>query len=104
MLVEVEFCRSIGLIGADGVDLETLFTNLLVVSDTYIYGDVGNGLVVKNGGRYHVFLAHMTWKILVKRAGTGGPSNSRYEIDTVRLMHANWQSLPCSYLPVACIF
>ena len=59
MLVEVEFCASIGLIGADGVDLETLFMNLLVVSDTYIYEGVGNCLVVKNGGRYHVFLAHM---------------------------------------------
>ena len=50
MLVEVEFCLSIGLIGIDGVDLETLFMNLLVVSDTYIYEDVGNCLVVKKGG------------------------------------------------------
>ena len=59
MLVEVEFCASIGPIGADGVDLETLFMNLLVVSDTYIYKGLGNCLVVKNGGGYHVFLAHM---------------------------------------------
>ena len=50
MLVKVEFCPSIGLVGADGVDLETLFMNLLVVSDTYIYEDVGNCLVVKKGG------------------------------------------------------
>ena len=61
MLVEVEFCPTIGLIGVDDVDLETLFTNLLVVSDTYIYEDVGNCLVVKNGGGYHVFLAHMEY-------------------------------------------
>ena len=42
MLVEVEFCPSIGLIGAVGVDLESLFMNPLVASDTYIYEDVGN--------------------------------------------------------------
>ena len=59
--MEVEFCPSIGLIGTDGVDLETLFMNLLVVSATYIYEDVGNCLVVKNGGSYHVFLAHMEY-------------------------------------------
>ena len=59
VLVEVGFCPSIGLIGTDGVDLETLFMHLSVVSDTCIYEDVGNCLVVKNGGRYHVFLAHM---------------------------------------------
>ena len=61
MLVEVDFCPSIGLVGADGVDLETLFMNLLVVSDTYIYEDVGNCLVVKNGDSYRVFLAHMEY-------------------------------------------
>ena len=61
MLVEVEFCPSIGHVGADGVNLETLFMNLLVVSDTYIYEDVGNCLVVKNGGGYHVFLAHVEY-------------------------------------------
>ena len=61
MLLEVEFCPSIGLISADGVDLGTLFMNLLVVSDTYIYEGVGNCLVVKNGGRDHVFLAHMEY-------------------------------------------
>ena len=44
------------------------------------------------------------WNILVKRAGTGGPSTSRCEIDTVRLMHANSQTLPCSYLPLIYIF
>ena len=59
MLVKVEFCPSIGLVGADGVDLGTLFMNLSVVSDTYIFEDVGNCLVVKNGGRYHIFLVHM---------------------------------------------
>ena len=59
MLVEVEFYPSFGLIGADGVDLETLFMNLLVVSATYIYEDVGNCLVVKNGDIYRVFLAYM---------------------------------------------
>ena len=61
MLVEVEFYPSFGPIGADGVDLETLFMNLLVVSDTYIYEDVGNCLMVKNGGGYRVFLAHMEY-------------------------------------------
>ena len=61
VLVEVKFGPSIGLIGTDGVNLETLFMNLLVVSDTYIYKDVGNCLVQKNGGRYHVFLAHMDY-------------------------------------------
>ena len=59
MLVEVEFCLSIGLIGIDGVDLETLFMNLLVVSDTYTHEGIGNCLVVKNGGLYHAFLAPM---------------------------------------------
>ena len=61
MLVKVEFYPSFGPIGADGVDLETLFMNLLVVSDTYIYEDVGNCLMVKNGGGYRVFLAHMEY-------------------------------------------
>ena len=61
MLVEVEFCPSSGLIGADGLDLETPFMNALVVSNTYTCEDVGNCLVVKNGGRYHVFLAHMEY-------------------------------------------
>ena len=59
MLAEVEFCPLIGLTGTDGVNLETLFMNLLVVADTYIYKNVGNCLVVKNGGRHHVLLAHM---------------------------------------------
>ena len=59
VLVEVTFCASIGLIGADGVTLKTLFMNLLVVSDTNIYEGVGNCLVVKNGGGYHVFLVHV---------------------------------------------
>ena len=57
--MELEFCPSIALIGADGVDLETLFIHLLVVSNTYIYEDVGNCLVVKNGDIYRVFLAYM---------------------------------------------
>ena len=61
VLMEVGFCPPIGLIGTDDVDLETLFMNLLVVSDTYIYEDVGNCLVVKNGDSYHVFLAHMEY-------------------------------------------
>ena len=51
VVVEVEFCASIGLIGADVVDLETLFMNLLVVSDTYIYEGVGNFLMVKERGQ-----------------------------------------------------
>ena len=45
-----------------------------------------------------------TWNILAKRAGSGGPSTSRCEIDAVRLMHANSQTLPCSYLPLVYIF
>ena len=61
VLIEVGFCPPIGLIGTDDVDLETLFMNLLVVSDTYIYEDVGNCLMVKNGGGYRVFLAHMEY-------------------------------------------
>ena len=61
MLKEVEFYPSFGLIGADGVDLETLFMNLVVVSDTYTYEDVENCLVVKNGDSYRVFLAHMEY-------------------------------------------
>ena len=59
VLIEVGFCPPIGLIGADVVDLEIPFMNLLVVSDTYICEDVGNYLLVKNGGRNHVLLAHM---------------------------------------------
>ena len=51
VLVEVTFCASIGLIGADGVTLKTLFMNLLVVSDTYIYEGVGNFLMVKERGQ-----------------------------------------------------
>ena len=45
-----------------------------------------------------------TWNILVKRAGTGGSSTSRCEIDTIRPMHANSRTLPCIYLPLAYIF
>ena len=60
-LVEVEFCPSIGLIGTDGMDLEALFINLLVVSDTYIYAGVRNCLVVTNGYGYRVLLAHMEY-------------------------------------------
>ena len=45
-----------------------------------------------------------TWNILAKQAGSGGPLNSRHEIDTIRPMHANSQTLPCSYLPLAYIF
>ena len=59
VVVEVEFPSSIGHFGADSVDLETLFMNLLVVSDTYIFEGVGNCSVVTNGGSYHVFLAHI---------------------------------------------
>ena len=61
VLVEVEFSPSIGLIGADNINVEILFMHLSVVSDTYIYEGVRNCLVVKNGGRYHVFLAHMKY-------------------------------------------
>ena len=57
--MEVELCPSIGPVGADNVDLETLFMHLLVVTDTYIYEDVENCLVVTNRGRHHVFLADM---------------------------------------------
>ena len=42
--------------------------------------------------------------ILVKRAGTGGSSKSRHEIDTIRPMYANSRTLSCSYLPLVCIF
>ena len=61
MKVEVEFCPSFGLIGANGVDLETLFMNLLVVSPSYIYEDVRNCLVVTNGYGYCVLMAHMEY-------------------------------------------
>ena len=44
------------------------------------------------------------WNILVNLDGIGGTSNRRHEIDTVRLRHANSQTLPCSCLPVVCIF
>ena len=60
-MVEVGFCPPIGLIGADGVHLETLFMNLLIASDTYMYENVGNYLLVKNGGRYRVLLVHMEY-------------------------------------------
>ena len=59
--MEVEFCPSNGLTGGDGVDLETHFMNLLVVSDTYTHEGIGNCLVVKNGGRCRVFLAYMEY-------------------------------------------
>ena len=45
-----------------------------------------------------------TWNILVKLAGIGGTSNRRHDIDTIRPMHANSKTLPCSYLPVVYIF
>ena len=45
-----------------------------------------------------------TWNVLVKRAGIGGPSTSRHEIDTVHLMDANSQTLACNYLPVIYTF
>ena len=45
-----------------------------------------------------------TWNVLVKRAGIGGPSTSRHEIDTVHLMDANSQTLTCNYLPVVYAF
>ena len=61
MLVEVEFSPSIGLIGTDNINVETLFMHLSVASDTCIYRGVGNCLVVKNGGRSHVSLAHMEY-------------------------------------------
>ena len=60
-VVEVEFPPSIGHFGADSVDLETLFMNVLVVSDTHIYYGVGNCLVAKNGGRHRVFMARMEY-------------------------------------------
>ena len=56
-------CPSIGLIGADGVDLETLVMNLLVVSPTcsYVYGEITNCLVVQRIGRYLLSSWH-TWR------------------------------------------
>ena len=45
-----------------------------------------------------------TWNILAKRAGFRGPSTSRCETDTIRSMHANSRTLPCSYLPLVYIF
>ena len=45
-----------------------------------------------------------TWNILVKRAGIGGPSTSRHEIDTVCLMDANSRALACNCLPVVHAF
>ena len=56
MVIDLSLLRFVSFEG-----LETLFMNLLVVSDTYIHEGVGNCLVVKNGGRYRVFLAHMEY-------------------------------------------
>ena len=100
--MRVEFSPSIGLVGADGVDLETLFMNLLVVSDTYAHEGVGNCLVAKNGAG--IVSSWHAWNIMVKLAGIGGTSNRKHEIDAIRLMHATSQTLPCSYLPVVFIF
>ena len=44
------------------------------------------------------------WSVLMKQAGIGGTSKRRHEIDTIRLMHTNSQTLPCSYLTVVYIF
>ena len=60
-LVEAEIWPQIGPIGTDKLDADTFSMNPLVVSDTYIYKDVGNCLMVKNGGGYRVFLAHMEY-------------------------------------------
>ena len=63
----------------------------LVVSDTYMYEGFGNCLLVENGGRYHVLLAHMECL------------GYRCRIDAIRPMHANSRTIPCSYLSVVCI-
>ena len=44
------------------------------------------------------------WNILVKWAGGRGALSQRCRIATIRLMHANSRTLPCSYLPAVCIF
>ena len=61
MLVDDGFLPPIGPIGADGVDIPEFFMVPSILSAIYIYKGVGNCLVVKNRGRYHVFLAHMEY-------------------------------------------
>ena len=80
--------------------------NLLVVLDTYVYESVGNCLVVKNGGRYHAFLAQMEYlgETGWNRRRLGGTSNRRHEIDTIPSMHANSQTLTCSCVPLYVTF
>ena len=43
------------------MDADAFSVDPLGLPDTYIYENVGNRLVVKNGGRYHIFLAHMEY-------------------------------------------
>ena len=43
------------------MDADAFSVDPLGLSDAYIYEDVGNCLLVKNVGRYHVFLAHMEY-------------------------------------------
>ena len=57
--MEVEISPKIGPTGTDNVDLETLSVHLSVISASCMYKGVGNCLVVKKRGRYHIFLAHL---------------------------------------------
>ena len=41
------------------MDVDGFSLDPLVLSDTFICEDVGNCLVVKNGGRHHVFSVHV---------------------------------------------
>ena len=59
--MEVGLLPSLGLVSSDGVGIRTVSMNPLVVPDTYIYRGVRNCLMVKNGSKYHVFLAHMEY-------------------------------------------
>ena len=59
MLVEIEFCPPIGLIGADNINVETLFIHLSVVSPSCIDGVIRNCLEVKRKGKYLNYLVHV---------------------------------------------
>ena len=74
--MEVEFCPPIGLIGTDNINVQTIFMNLLVVSDTYICEDVGDCLVVQRYGRHLVCLVH------VEFLGETGWKRRRIELQT----------------------
>ena len=57
--MEVEFRPPIGLIGADNINVETLFTPLSVVSPNCMHGVIRNCLEVKRKGQYLVYLVHV---------------------------------------------